>query len=469
MEHIKVLFVDDDERNSRAVRAGLQDRVTQVDIAASYDEALARLGRETYDVVITDLRIASADDGNDGLALIRKIKELQPLAEIILQAGIGAVENAVAAMRAGAFDFVEKPCMIERALENRARRQELTTLRQQAAWEFSFDNVIGDSPTMRGLKDTMTRLAESELPALIVGESGVGKELFAKAVHFHSPRRKRPILALNCDAIPQHLIESALFGCLKGPFTTALGSQPGLFEQADGGTIILDEISAMPLEAQAKLMRVLQELEILPIGAGAPRKINVRVIATTNRDLSEMVIAKEFRDDLYYRLNAAPLVIPSLRDRREDIPTLAERFARAASANSPRLSRGSLEKLVAHDWPGNMRELENTLRRACALARGGEISAEDIFFVSAPVSMSSVGMTRSFGADSGTPTPDFMMSTGGGDLSGSLEVTFRNRIVKSLRDNNWNFTQTAHELGIGRTTLWRKVKKYNLRRELIAQ
>ncbi len=353
---------------------------------------------------------------------------------------------------------------IEKAMENRRLRNELASLRQHVAWEFGYDNITGDSNALRHVKDTVARLSETDLPVLITGEPGVGKELFAKAVHFHSRRRKSPLMTINCSTHPTNLIDSELFGASRSLYSSTTLTKRGLLEQADGGAIIIDEIAKLPLESQTKLMRVIDNSEITTTGPGATRKVHVRIIATTSHDLARDVADGAFREDLYARLKSVPLHIPALRDRKEDIPLLVERFLRSthsdktAAGESLRLSRPALEKLIAHNWPGNVRELESTIRRARALARNAEISADDIFFVSSPMI---------------SPKPAIIVATTetAGDTiageRGSLELTFRNRIIKSLEDNDWNFTQTATELGIGRTTLWRKVKKYNLKRELI--
>ncbi len=335
-------------------------------------------------------------------------------------------------------------------------QEELTILRQHVAMSYGFDNIVGISKPMMQLKETARRIAPTDITVLITGASGTGKELLAHAIHLHSNRRAGSMVAIDCSAIPETLLESELFGHTKGSFTSAHQNKKGLLEEADGGTIFLDEVSNMPASIQVKLLRFLQDSEIRPVGSSVSKQVDVRIIAATNRDLSLMVANEEFREDLYYRLNVIPLNIPTLVERAEDIEILTDYFIRKICNDMKRetmaINRSAVEKLLSHTWPGNVRELENTLKRGIALSSGNELTAEDIIFVSG---------NGKHGPN--TVPPPGRSLTLRGNLMDSGQ---RSLILKALNDNKWNYTKTAAVLGIGRTTLWRKIGKYNLRREL---
>ena len=325
-------------------------------------------------------------------------------------------------------------------------------MREEIAWKYGFDSLVGVSDSMTSLKGLASRVAGTDIAILITGESGTGKELLAKAIHYHSSRRRRRFIPIECTSIPENLLESELFGHTKGSFTSAHTDRKGLFEEGEGGTIFLDEVGDMPLTLQAKILRVLQESEIRPVGSSLSKKINVRIIAATNRDLSEMVKNGMFREDLFYRLNVLPMKISPLRERIDDIPFLADHFLKKENFDGGEkitITSQALEKLMSHTWPGNVRELENTIKRALALSNSREIGDKDIIFI-ASQKLSTDYITRRVVSDID---------------SGTLEESLKKRIETMLYANNWNVTQTASKLGIGRTTLWRKIKKYNIRKK----
>jgi transcriptional regulator with PAS, ATPase and Fis domain len=331
-------------------------------------------------------------------------------------------------------------------------RQELTILREEIAWKYSFDSLVGISNSMNQLKNLAARVANNDIAILITGESGTGKELMAKAIHYHSERRKKKFVPIECSSIPENLLESEFFGHIKGSFTSAYSTRKGLFEMADEGTVFLDEVGDMSLNLQAKILRVLQESEIRPVGSASSKKIDVRIIAATNSNLAALVAEGKFREDLFYRLNVLPIIIPPLRERPDDISVLIDHFIKSENSQNTGedvfISANAMEKLIAHKWPGNVRELENTIKRAIALSRKGTIRANDILFITS-------GKTQASRSD---------LYNLNDTESGTLEESLKQRIETTLYANNWNLTKTATKLGIGRTTLWRKIKKYDIRK-----
>ncbi|SYZ72359.1 Two component, sigma54 specific, transcriptional regulator, Fis family [Candidatus Zixiibacteriota bacterium] len=448
-----ILLVDDDDTFRGTIEILLKSHGYNVITAEGVTGATRCIRERKLDLIITDLKM---DDGT-GIELLGKIKEAQAEIAVIIQTAYGSVQNAVEAMRQGAYDYITKPfkneellVLIEKALENKKIREELTVLREEIAWKYSFDNLVGISASLKQLKSLAARVASTDISILITGESGTGKELMAKAIHYHSNRRKKKFIPIDCTSIPANLMESEFFGHVKGSFTSAVANRKGLFEEADGGTVFLDEVGDMPLPLQAKILRVLQESEIRPVGSSLSKKIDVRILAATNRDLSALVEEGNFREDLFYRLNVLPITIPPLRERVDDIAVLAEHFlslekARRGEGNLS-ISADAMERLVQHRWPGNVRELENTIKRAIALSHDGRITGEDIMFITSE------------------PAPGSQRNEILNGTFGTLEESLKDRIEATLHATNWNLSKTAGILGIGRTTLWRKVKKYNIDR-----
>ena len=379
----RILVVDDEEKLRRVIELHLTAAGFEVDKARSAEEALNLVDRA--DMIITDLRLPNMD----GLHLLSLIRRQNTTAPVVVMTAFGTVENAVEAMKSGATDFLLKPfsldhltAVVNKALEVGALRAENRQLKEELGRRYDFDNIKGRSAAMQEIFSTISRVAPTRATVLLAGESGVGKDLIARAIHFHSPRRDRPFVKINCTAIPENLMESELFGYEKGAFTGANVSKPGKFEQADTGTVLLDEIGDVPASIQVKLLRILQEREFERLGSNKTIHTDVRVIAATNQDLRAALEQGTFREDLYYRLNVVPISIPPLRSRREDIPFLAEHFVKALAAEngSPveSITEAAIKKLVEYHWPGNVRELQNVIERSLVLASGTQLDADDI-------------------------------------------------------------------------------------------
>ena len=438
MKH-RILVVEDEEKLRRVIELHLRSRDFEVEQAATAEEGLKRVDRA--DLVITDLKLP----GMDGLELLAQIRRQNSVTPVIVMTAFGTIEVAVEAMKAGAVDFLLKPfsldhltTVVSKALEVRALRDENRQLREELGRRYEFDNIIGRSPPMQEIFATIMRVAPTRATVLLAGETGVGKDLIARAIHFHSPRRDRPFVKINCTALPENLMESELFGYEKGAFTGAAATKPGKFEQADSGTVLLDEIGDVPPSIQVKLLRVLQEREFERLGSNKTRHIDVRVIAATNRDLREALEQGAFREDLYYRLNVVPMNIPPLRDRKPDIPFLAEHFVRKLKNDSgsqvEKITDAGMRKLVEYYWPGNVRELENVIERSLVMATGRELDAGDIQLETA---------LRPRGAGADFALPDGM----------TLENYEQEIIREALKRADGNKSQAARALGLTRNAL----------------
>lgn len=385
----RILVVEDEDKLRRVLELQLKSAGYEVECAGTAEEALRVVDRA--DLVITDLRLP----GMDGLELLSSIRRQNTRTPIIVMTAFGTVETAVEAMRSGAFDFLMKPfsldhltTVVRKALDVRALEDENRRLKAELGHRYEFDNIIGHSGSMREIFETIERVAPTRATVLLAGETGVGKDLIARAIHFHSPRRDRPFVKINCSALPENLMESELFGYEKGAFTGASTAKPGKFEQGDTGTVFLDEIGDVPASVQVKLLRILQEREFERLGSNKTRHIDVRIIAATNADLRAALEQGTFREDLYYRLNVVPVDIPPLRERKEDIPFLAEHFVRRlAPANGSRvdsISDEAIQRLMGYHWPGNVRELENVIERSLVLCTGTRLEASDIRLDTSP-------------------------------------------------------------------------------------
>ncbi len=444
-----VLVVDDDAAMRQMLASLFKDRGYEVSEAASVADALQHAREVEPDAVLSDIRMP----GRTGIEMVGELRRVRPDTPVILMTAFGSIDSAVEAMRAGAHDYITKPfepeavlLTVERALEHRALEEENRRLRRAVDRTSAFGDLIGASPAMREIFALIRKIAHGRSSVLITGESGTGKEVVARTIHYHGSRAEKPFIPINCTAIPEGLLESELFGHVRGAFTGAHASKRGLFEKADGGTLFLDEVGDMGLGLQSKLLRVLQDREVRPVGGTQSTKVDVRIIAASNRDLEAEIAAGRFREDLYYRLNVIPIHIPPLRERREDIPPLVDAFLRKHGADSPRsLSQEAMRRLVARPWRGNARELENVIERAIALCDAPSLGVEDL----PPDGREDAG--------GGDPAAALLESAVGGRLSlRELEDAY---IEEILRLTGGNKVRAARILGIDRKTLYRRAER----------
>lgn len=385
MNSTKILVVDDEAPIREVLQKGLsQMGGFLVDTAQNGQEAIEKVERETFDIVLTDLMMPEMN----GMELLKMIKGTRPELPVIMMTAYGSIDNAVEAMKIGANDYITKPVdfkdlfmRISKVQQESLLIKENRLLRMEVRKKFEFSNIIGKSKKMQEVFFLIEKVAPSNSTVLIYGGSGTGKELVAKAIHYNSPRAERPFLPFNCGAIPETLVESELFGHTKGAFTGAIQAKKGLFEEANGGTLFLDEISTIPLSVQVKLLRVLQEKEVMKVGSTERTKVDVRLIAATNEDLEDLMKKGRFREDLFYRLHVFPIFLPDLKDRKEDIPLLAyhflERYSKEAKKEIKGFSKEAMNLLLEYDWPGNVRELENAIERAVIMADRDYLTPND--------------------------------------------------------------------------------------------
>lgn len=457
----RVLVVDDEESVCQMLKDLLETEGYEVVTALEAREALEKLDQEEVNAALVDIRMPDID----GLAFFKLLKEKGYTFPVILMTAYGSTDTAIEAMKLGAFDYVLKPFNIEellltvkKAVEVEALARETEALRRELAGDAPAEELIGRSPAMIEVFKQIGKFADTDYTVLIVGETGTGKELVAGALHRNSRRRNGPFVRINCAAIPENLLESELFGYEKGAFTGAVSRKIGKFELAEGGTLFLDEIGELPLSMQAKLLRVLQVKEFERVGGTKTIKLNARIIAATNRDLVRMVKEGTFREDLYYRLNVVTIHVPPLRERKEDIPLLAEHFLRRAAAELGKAVQGfspeAIKLLEAYDWPGNVRELRNVCERAVVLAQGPLVLPEDL-----PLTLR---QPEELGLGEGEIE---LRLRSGQTLAEILHDVERTVILKALREHNYNRTRTAQALGISRRTLHLKLKEYGLGEE----
>jgi len=451
-ERFKLLVVEDDPDMLALLQEHLQGEGYRVAALTSGREALARLRSEIFDVVITDLRMPDVD----GMEVLRACREIQPEARVILVTAFGTVETAIRAIREGAFDYTTKPFRLEeisllvaKALDDRRLRAEYLRLRQEVEGRYRFENLLGKSPAMQAVFSLIQQAAPSDASVLVMGESGTGKELVAKALHYNSPRAKRSFVPVNCAAVPAGLLESELFGHVKGAFTGAVGTRRGLLREAAGGTLFLDEIGDMAPELQAKLLRVIEDKAVRPVGSDETITVDVRVVAATNRDLRAHIQEGKFREDLYYRLVVIPIQLPPLRERREDIPLLAEHFLRQAAAITGKEVRvfapETMAALLRHPWPGNVRELENVVQRAVALTTADRLLPEALLL--------------DIGALAPTPA-DLLVRM---NSRPTIEELTREYVSLILREVGGDKDRAAEILGVSKRTLYRRESRSPVR------
>ncbi|HKD09243.1 MAG TPA: sigma-54 dependent transcriptional regulator [Bryobacteraceae bacterium] len=448
-----ILVVDDEEHLRRVVQVQLQQHGYSADTAINGEEALAALRRSPYDLVLADMKMP----GMSGLELLRQIKKDFAHIPVIILTAYGTIDTAVEAMRAGAFNYVTKPVhseelklMVARALEHSRLVEEVFSLRASLDIKYGFEQIIGRSEALMSVLDMASRASRTNSTVLIRGETGTGKELLARAIHFNSPRKQKPFVTINCGAIPRDLLESELFGYRRGAFTGAQDHKKGKFELADEGTLFLDEIGELPMELQVKLLRLLQNGEIEKIGATQPLTVDVRIVAATHRRLEAMIEDGTFREDLYYRLAVIPLILPPLRERADDIPELARFFfEKSRKKHGPAdlaLPPALLPYFARHRWPGNIRELENVMERLVVLSRGNEIRLTDL--------------PEELRRDRPTISALRLELPSEGI---SLETVEKELIVQALQKFNGNQTLAAQYLDISRKTMVYRMEKHGLR------
>ncbi len=438
----RILIVDDEPGIRQSLKGVFEDEGFATEAVATGEECLEKFAEDTYDLVLLDIWLPGAD----GLETLRKLRQKSPATHIIMISGHATIATAVTATKLGAYDFIEKPLSLEHilliarnALSHRRLEQANDLLRHQLEERF---NIVGESIPVKALRKQIAIVAPTNSRVLIYGESGTGKELVSRNIHFMSSRANSPFVEVNCAAIPEELIESELFGHTKGSFTGASDAKKGKFELADCGTLFLDEIGDMSLKTQAKVLRAVEEHSFQPIGAPSAVRVDVRVITATNKNLQNEIAAGRFREDLFYRLNVIPFVVPPLRERREDIPVLARYFMRVFSAEHGRgpkeFSSEALDLLVDYSWPGNVRELRNEIERLVIMVQDGAIQARDLSL------------------------PNGTHAARASTLHEARAQYEREFIISKLKENNWNVSQTARLLGLERSYLYRKMKTYGI-------
>lgn len=444
----EILIVDDERDICRALEFLLKAEGYNVTKAFSGEEAIEKIAAKHFDVVLTDLKMEKID----GIGVLEKTKELSSDTAVIIMTAFASVESAVEAMKKGAADYIVKPFLneeiritVRRVLEQKRLLAENIALKQQLSQRMGCKDFVADSEAMIKILETLEKVIPTKSNILLLGESGTGKGLLAELIHCNSPRRDKPFISINCSAIPEGLLESELFGYKKGAFTGAVSDKTGLIVMADQGTLFLDEIGDMPLGLQSKILKVLENSEVIPLGDTRPRTVDIRLITATNQDLEEKIANKTFREDLYYRLNVIEIKIPSLRERKEDIPLLVNHFVRIYSEENKKAVKGvdgnAMRWLMQYSWPGNVRELRNVIERAVVLSRGEYITEDDL--------PEKIRRTLAEHGDVST-------------LKASIEDYERNLIQGIYMSRGRNKEETARVLGIDLATLYRKLKKYGI-------
>ncbi|MGH7823700.1 MAG: sigma-54-dependent transcriptional regulator [Candidatus Binatia bacterium] len=444
----RILVVEDDREMSRFLTQLLTEEGYEVEVVNDGPSALEAYQRGSFDLIVSDLMMPRMK----GTELVRRLKATDPEAVVLLITAFGTIESAVEAIQAGAFHYITKPFRtdellihVQRSLEQHQLRRELVKLRAETRNRYQFQNIVGHSEKMKKIFDTVAHISDVPANVLILGESGTGKEMIAHALHAHSSRSAGPFVAVNCAAIPETLLESELFGYTRGAFTDAKKDRAGLFQEASGGVLFLDEIGEIPVNLQAKLLRVLEDKEVRPLGSNKAEKVDVRLVSASNRNLEQWVREGRFRQDLYYRLNVIRIELPPLRERAEDIPILVEHFIQQFAAKARRHVSGTqkdaLAALMNYQWPGNVRELEHVIERAVLLGKEATIGLDDL-----PQLLSSSANNR----------PQFNKAVAKGYTLRDLEKEYIRRV---LEQTNGNKTEAAKILGVDRTTLYRKLEE----------
>lgn len=454
----KVLIVDDEGGMRHMLSVLLEREGYNIDTAQNGREGLQKVKDNEYDLVLCDIRMPEMD----GISFLESTKNMKRELPVIMMSAFGNVDTAIEAMKKGAYDYVSKPfkadeilLRLQRLTQQEQLVHENQSLKRVLGQQTSFNNIIARSPRMLEIFDTIRKIADYKTTVLITGESGSGKELIARAIHFNSPRANKPFIAINCSAIPETLLESELFGYMKGSFTGANKDKRGLFEEADGGTLFLDEVGDLPVALQVKLLRAIQEEEIRRVGSSQTIKIDVRLITATLKDLGDEIKKGTFREDLYYRLNVLPIHLPPLRERREDIPLLVDhflkRFSEEMAKNVDKLAPDCMQALCDYSWPGNVRELENTIERAMVLEMGHELSLENL-----PDNIKNQEVNPAIKAAANELSIKKMMA-----------IMEQELIKKALEKTNGNRTWAAKLLEISHRALLYKIKRYGLERYML--
>ena len=458
----RVLVVDDEAIVCESCARILQEEGYEVECTLSGKEAFEKMRANPFDVVITDLKMP----GVDGMDVLKTLHKDYPDAVIIMITGFSTVETAVEAMKLGAFDYIPKPftpdevsIVVKKAIEKRNLMLENVYLRQELQEKYGFQNIIGRSKKMQDIYRIIAKVALTDSTALIYGQSGTGKELIARAIHFNSARREKPFVPVDCAVLSENLLESELFGHIRGSFTGAVTTKPGLFEVADGGTVFLDEVGNISLGIQAKLLRVLQEREFTPVGGTKAKKIDIRLIAATNKELEKMIREETFREDLYYRLNIVPISLPLLKERPEDIPLLATHFLKKYADEMGKTVKGftpeAMKRLMRHSWPGNVRELENVVERSVVMIDEETVRPDHLIL---PDDKERGDATVRVPA-----TSEELKEIKKHLREKAVEEIEKAFILNALERNNWNVTRASDDVGMLRPNFQALMRKYNLR------
>ena len=458
----RILVVDDEEIVVRSCLRILGEETDyEVDSVQDGMDALRRIDENPYDVLILDIMMPRMD----GLEVLQRVKETHPDIDVVMVTGLSQIDTAVRSMKLGAFDYLPKPfdpdelkLVVKRALERRQLLQENLELRSEVSSKYRFENIIGSSPRMQNVFRLIAQCAPTNSTVMLSGESGTGKELVARAIHYNSLRKDKPFVAVDCNSLSENLLESEMFGHVKGSFTGAVTNKKGMFEVADSGTLFLDEIGNISLTTQAKLLRVIQEREFKAVGDTRTQAANFRLITATNKDLKAMVAEGTFREDLFYRINIFPIPIPPLRERREDIPSLAFHFLKVFNTELGKkvteFSEGAMSSLVHYDWPGNVRELENTIHRAAILATENVVRQAHLTNIVDMGPRIDIDVPR---------TSDELKRIKKAAREKSVENIEKLFVLEALKRNSWNVTRSAEETGMQRANFQALMKKYDIR------
>ena len=462
MPDVRILVVDDESIVCESCRRILEEEAYEVEVALSGQEAFDKMKGKAFDIVIADLKMPAID----GMDVLRHLRKEYPDTIVIMITGFSTVETAVEAMKLGAFDYIPKPftpdevsIVVKKALEKRSLQLENIYLRQELQEKYGFHNIVGKSKRMQEIYRVIAKVAPTDSTVLIYGQSGTGKELIARAIHFNSLRREKQFVPVDCAVLSENLLESELFGHIRGSFTGAVTTKPGLFEIADGGTVFLDEVGNISLAIQAKLLRVLQEREFTPVGGTKVKKVDIRLVAATNKNLEKMIKEETFREDLYYRLNIVPIFLPLLRERQEDIPLLASHFLKKYSEEMGKAIKGfvpeAMERLLRYPWPGNVRELENVIERSVVMVDGEMVRPEHLILPK--------GEEKEEIEIQVPLTSDGLKELKKHLREKAVEDVERVFVINALERNNGNVTRAAEEVGMLRPNFQALMRKYNIR------